>query len=169
MITPSEKAEYIQTGGRMTLKDVETLLQEDGKVWAELYAVLDAHPEVNLHDAGSKPFNSRDTYAHVARWMEYYAAKINALVEGKPIPVAGKSTEEVNARWQAEDASLSLEAARRWAENAYEIHERTLRAVPISMWGDELEKAASIGAANHFREHLSYITLEDARPYPSSK
>jgi len=27
--------------GRMTLKDVETLLQEDGKAWSELYAVLE--------------------------------------------------------------------------------------------------------------------------------
>ncbi len=152
----------------MTLKAVETMLREGREAWAELCAVLDAHPEVNLHDAGSKPFNSRDTYAHVARWLEYYAAKINAFVEGKPIPVAGKSTEEVNTHWQAEDASLSLEAARRWAENAYEIHERTLRDVPVSMWNNELKKVASIEAASHFREHLSYITLTDPRSYLST-
>ena len=152
----------------MTLKEVDTLLRKDREAWAELCAVLNDHPEVNLHDADSKPWNSRDTYAHVARWLEYDAAKINAFIKGEPIPVAGKSVEEVNARWQAEDAFLSLEAARQWAENAYEIHERTLKAVPVSRWDDELKKIASIEAASHFREHLSYITLTDPRPYPST-
>ena len=152
----------------MIIEAVDTMLREDGEAWAALCAVLDANPEVNLHDTNSRPWNSRDAYAHLARWLEYNAAKIKAEVEAKPLPVAGESVEEVNARWEAKDTLLSLEEARQWAKNAYKMRKRTLEAVPISRWGAEIEKIARIEGASHFRDHLSYITLVDARPYPSA-
>ncbi|MCJ7604947.1 MAG: 6-carboxytetrahydropterin synthase QueD, partial [Dehalococcoidales bacterium] len=152
----------------MTREIIAAMLKEDADTWAELVAILDAHPEVNLHAPGSKPWNSRDAYAHLARWMEYNAAKINAAVAGKPIPVVGESVEEVNARWEAEDASLSLDEARQWAVISCETRKRVVESIPVSRWDSEIEQLARIEGASHFREHLSYITLADNRPYPSS-
>ena len=146
----------------MTLEAVETILREDEEAWRELCVVLDAHPEVNLHDASSKPWNSRDAYAHLARWLEYNATKISAMTKGNPIPVTGESVEAVNKIWEAEDASLSLKEARRRAVNAYELRKRILKSVPLSGWNSEIEKFARLEGASHFREHLSYMVLTDA-------
>lgn len=152
----------------MTTDSIRALLAEDDHTWAELTAVLDAHPDVNLHAAGSKPWNSRDAYAHLARWLEYDTAKINAVVAGKPLPVAGKSVEEVNARWEAEDSSLSLEEARQRAFMSYRKRQHTIESVPVSEWDVTIKEVTRTGGASHFKEHLSYITLTDARPYPST-
>jgi len=153
----------------MTLKDIDTLLQEDGEAWAELCAVLDAHPEVNLHNANSKPWNSRDAYAHLARWMEYSAKALKALVSGEKAPPSNLEdiSEELNIKWQAEDISLSLKEARQRAAHAFKERKDAIEAIPTAMWGGEIEKYARFDGAHHFRDHLSYITLEDARPYPS--
>ena len=128
----------------MNQKAIETLLQEDEKAWRELCTVLDAHPDVNLHNPASKPWNSRDVYAHMARWLEYNAAKVKAVTENKPIPIIGESVEEVNNRWEEEDASLSLEEARRRAQNAYKIRKNVLKSIPSSAWSIEVIELAHI-------------------------
>ena len=152
----------------MTLKDVDTLLREDREAWAEICAVLDAHPDVNLHDANSKPWNSRDAYAHLARWMEYSAEALKALIAGDKAPSLEDVSEELNVKWQAEDISLSLKESRKRAMHAFEERKRVIEAIPSAMWGGDIEKYARFDGAHHFRDHISYITLADARPYPST-
>ena len=152
----------------MTTPEIEALLAADDRAWAELTAVLEANPDVNLHAPGSKPWNSRDVYAHLARWLEFNAAKVNALVAGRDVPVPGKSVEDVNAKWEAEDASLNLEEARQWAAMAYEVRKRAVKAIPASRWNREMEDAVRLEGASHFREHLFWVTLTDPHPYPGT-
>ena len=154
----------------MTVDVIQAMLAEDERVWAELTAVLDTHPEVNLHNANSKPWNSRDAYAHLARWMEYSAKALKALVAGEkaPPPTLEDITEELNVLWQAEDIALSLKEARQRAMHAFKERKDAIEALPSAMWGGEIEKFARFDGAHHFRDHLSYITLEDTRPYPSA-
>ena len=153
----------------MTLKAIKTMLREDEEVWTELCAVLDAKPDVNLHDATSKPWNSRDSYAHLARWMEYSAKALKALVAGEkaPHPIQEDLSEELNIKWQAEDLSLSLKQARKQAMHAFQERKSAIQSIPSEMWGGEIEKYARFDGAHHFRDHISYITLTDTRPYPS--
>ena len=154
----------------MTVDIIQTMLAEDERVWAELCAVLDAHPDVNLHSSGSKPWNSRDAYAHLARWMAYSTEALKALVAGEkpPPPNMEDISEELNVKWQAEDISLSLAQARERAINAFRERKLAVRAIPSAMWGGEIEQFARFDGAHHFRDHLSYITLTDAWPYPST-
>ena len=154
----------------MTLELIQAMLAEDERVWAELIAVLDAHPDVNLHSRGSKPWNSRDAYAHLARWMEYSANALKALIAGgePPPPNMEDISEGLNIKWQAEDISLSLEEARKRAVQAFRKRKDAVQTITSDMWGGEIEKFARFDGAHHFRDHLSYITLTDARPYPSA-
>jgi hypothetical protein len=154
----------------VTLDVIQAMLAEDERVWAELCAVLDAHPDVNLHSRDSKPWNSRDAYAHLARWMEYSTKALKALVAGeKPFPpILEDVSEELNVKWQAEDTSLNLKEARKRAMYAFQERQYAIQAIPSAMWGGEIEKFARFDGAHHFRDHLSYITLTDARPYLST-
>lgn len=156
-------------GDSVVFETIQAMLREDGAAWAELVARLDTHPDVNLHAPGSKPWNSRDVYAHLARWMEYSAAKVSALVAGKPIAALEENADELNACWEADDTSLSLEEARHWAVVSYEVRKRAVESVPASKWGGEIEKWMKIDGVSHFRDHLSSITLTDMNPLPAGK
>lgn len=152
----------------MNASDIEARLAEDDRAWAELVAKLDAHPDVNLHAPGSVPWNSRDVYAHLARWLEFNTANLQALLAGHHPADPGKDYDGLNARWQAEDASLSLEEARQWAMMAYEVRKRTIAAIPPSLWSGDIREQIGLEGAVHFRDHLSWITLTDAHPYPGA-
>ena len=154
----------------MSWETIDAMLREDGEAWTELCAVLDAHPDVNLHSRGSSPWNSRDAYAHLARWMEYSTKVLKALVAGEkpPPPTPEDISEELNVKWQAEDTLLNLKEARKLALHAFQERQYAIQAIPLAMWGGEIEKFARFDGAHHFRDHLSYITLTDVRPYPST-
>jgi len=151
----------------MTHEAMDRMLTEDDEAWADLTAVLDAHPDVNLHAPGSKPWNSRDTYAHLARWLEYSTGALKAALGGHPAPELDGTPDEMNDRWYAEDAGLSLEEARQWANHAYEERKRAVRNIPPSKWGGEVEKYARFDGAQHIGHHLAYIDLAHATPYPA--
>jgi 6-pyruvoyltetrahydropterin/6-carboxytetrahydropterin synthase len=151
----------------MTNEAIERMLTEDDGAWAELTGVLDAHPDVNLHAPGSRPWNSRDAYAHLARWMEYSTAALKAVVAGHPAPALDGTPDEMNERWQREDTALSLPEARQWAVHAREERKRAIRGLPTSKWGGEVEKYARFDGAQHLAHHLAYLDLSDPAPYPA--
>ena len=88
---------------------VEAMLARDRAEWQALVRVLEARPGRSLHDPESPTWNSRDVYAHLARWMEQSTAHLEAaLVHSSFAPVEG-TDDEINARWQSEAQRLSLE------------------------------------------------------------
>ena len=67
----------------MDSEAVAAMLREDRDEWEALVAVLEAHPEESLHDAGSPSWSSRDVYAHLARWIERSTAQLEARLFAK--------------------------------------------------------------------------------------
>jgi 6-pyruvoyltetrahydropterin/6-carboxytetrahydropterin synthase len=145
---------------------IERMLAMDDEAWAGLSAALDAHPDVNLHEPGSAPWNSRDIYAHLARWMEFSTGALKAGLAGTAVTEPA-DPEAMNEQWHAADAGLSLPEARQWAVHAYEERKRTIRNIPPSRWGGDIEKYARFDGAQHIGHHLGYLDLEHLTPYPA--
>ena len=138
---------------------VAAMLAEDRAAWEALVAVLEAHPERNLHEAGSPPWTSRDVYAHLARWIEHSSSHLEARLAGRTLPRIEGTDDEINARWQREDGSLSLGEAQERAQTAYGRRLRLIEAVPIDRWNDELEAIARADGAEHYGSHRRSVVV----------
>ncbi len=143
----------------MDSETVAAMLSEDRAVWEGLVAVLDAHPQEGLHDAGSPPWTSRDVYAHLARWIEHFTAALEARLAGRVLPSLEGTDDEINARWQQEDSGLSLGEARERAQQAFERRLRAIEGVPTDRWDEMLEAIARADGAEHYAGHRSYISV----------
>jgi len=146
---------------------MERMLAMDDEAWAELCGVLDTHPDVNLHEPDSAPWNSRDIYAHLARWMEYSTGALKAALAGSDIKDP-EDPDALNESWHTVDANLSLAEARQWALHAYEERKRAIRNIPPTRWGGDVEKYARFDGAQHIGHHLGYLDVEHATPYPAA-
>lgn len=135
---------------------------DDRNEWARLQAVLDAHPDGPLHDPDSPDWTSRDVYTHLAHMMQWTAGEIERVAAGEPrrTPDASVSEDEWNARLRERYGQMSLEEARRWANEAFERRERAIESVPLERWDEELVEVASHDGADHFRGHLSYLVVD---------
>ena len=143
----------------MDTEAVAAMLLEDHTEWEKLVAVLEAHPEESLHDPSSPPWTSQDVYAHLARWMEYSTASLEARLAGRTTPPIKGSFDEINARWQQEDSGLSIAEAREKARLALGRRESVIKSIPEERWDEELERLARIDGGTHFAEHRSYIII----------
>ncbi len=152
----------------MNREIIDEMMRRDRAAWEELTAILDANPDRSLHEPGTPLWTSRDAYAHLARWMEYGTQAIKVLLSGGAVPERTESDDEINGRWQREDSDMSLDETRQWAACALMERERMLQSVPESRWGGDIEKYARWNGETHFRDHISYITLTDDRPVPST-
>ncbi|MEE8550303.1 MAG: hypothetical protein V3T08_03510, partial [Gemmatimonadota bacterium] len=93
-------------------EDVEAMLQRDQDQWHALVTLLDAAGHAAVHQPPAPPWNARDVYAHLARWIAHSTDAFEAHRAGRgPPPDQPGTDDEINARWQAEDASLSLAQA----------------------------------------------------------
>jgi hypothetical protein len=135
---------------------------DDRNEWARLQAVLDAHPDGPLHDPDSPDWASRDVYTHLAHMMQWTAGETERVAAGEPgrTPDASVSEDEWNARLRERYGQMSLEEARRWANEAFERRERAIESVPLERWDEELVEVASHDGADHFRGHLSYLVVD---------
>lgn len=135
---------------------------DDRNEWARLQAVLDAHPDGPLHDPEAPDGTSRDVYTHLAHMMQWTAGEIERVAAGEPrrTPDASVSEDEWNARLRERYRKLSLEEARRWANEAFERRERAIESVPLERWDEVLVEVASHDGADHFRGHLSYLVVD---------
>ena len=133
------------------------MLEGDRAEWAALAAVLDAHPDVALHDAESPSWTSRDVYAHFARWIEHSTGQLEAYLQGRKLSELEGADDEINARWQQEDERLILDKARAWANEAVEQRIQAIARVPVDRWDDALEQIARADGAEHIRGHRSYM------------
>jgi hypothetical protein len=138
---------------------VAAMLREDRDEWQALVALLEAHPDENLHASGSPSWTSRDIYAHLARWIEHSTATLEARLAGRTLPPLEGADDEINARWQREDSGQTLDQARRRAQTAFERRLRAIRAVPADRWDRELEAIARADGSEHYKGHRSYIVV----------
>ncbi|HEY5641040.1 MAG TPA: hypothetical protein VIW01_13420, partial [Dehalococcoidia bacterium] len=94
-------------------EDIDAMLRRDESEWRALASILDAAGDGVVHQPPAPPWNARDVYAHLARWMDHSVDAFEAHRDGRaPPPNPTGSDDEINARWQAEDASISFAEAR---------------------------------------------------------
>lgn len=134
------------------------MLDNDLEEWEALVLDLEAHPDAVLHDPASPGWTARDVYAHLARWMEHSTSSLEAYVAGRdqPSPIEG-TDDEINARWQAEDAALTLDDARSRAETQFERRSQVIESVPAERWDKAVEAFAHADGAQHYRAHRNAI------------
>jgi hypothetical protein len=142
--------------------DAETIaarIREDHAEWQALREALDAHPEGSLHDPNSPEWTSRDVYAHLAHWIEHSTSQLEAYLAGRPLTRLEGTDDQVNARWHDEDAKLTLDEARAWAQRAFGERLLAIEKVPLDLWEDRIiEATAFADGAEHYRNHRLYIT-----------
>ena len=143
----------------MNTEQVKVMLRIDCIVWDALVSILDAHPEESLHDPASPRWTSRDVYAHLARWLNYSSACIEAYCVGKKQPSLEGTPEEMNTRWQQEDSQMSLVDARGKAQIAFVHRLGIIESIPPGRWDDNLERMARYDGAEHFASHINYIVV----------
>jgi hypothetical protein len=146
----------------MNSETLAAMLRKDREEWAALVAALEAHPERSLHDAAAPAWTSRDVYAHFARWLERSTDHLEAELTGRALPPLEGTDDEINARWQRQDSSLSLAEAREWARRAFEGRIEAIEAVPAERWDAKLEEIARADGHEHISAHRRWIVGEGA-------
>ena len=143
----------------MDSEAVAAMLRQDRAEWEALVAVLEAHADRSVHDAGSPPWASHDVYAHLAHWIGRSTDELEARLAGRTLPPIEGTDDEINARWQREDSGLSLEEARGRARDAFERRLRAIKDVPPGRWDAVLEAMARADGAEHYANHRSYVAV----------
>jgi hypothetical protein len=136
---------------------ITEIIINDRKEWQLLTSSLDAHPGKTLHATPADPWNNRDVYAHLARWMEYSTREIKAYLAGHNLSEPVSNPEEINAYWQTLDSQLSLAEARQKAHDAFEERIATIRSIPLERWDFKLEKMVEYDGSEHYKMHRNYI------------
>jgi hypothetical protein len=138
--------------------DIDAMLARDEAEWALLTALLDDAGDRVVHEPGSPPWNARDVYAHLARWIGHSVDAFEARLAGRePPPSPPGSDDEINARWQAADSALSFADARGRAHRAYERRLAAVRAAPEERWDNALRATAHADGYQHYESHRRYI------------
>lgn len=139
-------------------EDIEAMLQRDDHEWRALVAILDAAGDAVVHQPPAPPWNARDVYAHFARWITHSTDAFEAHRDGRdPPPDPPGSDDEINARWQAEDASLSFAQARDRAYAAYQRRLSAIRSAAADAWDNVLRATAQADGFRHYESHQRYI------------
>ncbi|HEY5625539.1 MAG TPA: maleylpyruvate isomerase N-terminal domain-containing protein [Dehalococcoidia bacterium] len=146
----------------MDAATIRAQVEDDRTEWARLQGLLDAHPDGPLHDPEVPDWTSRDVYTHLAHMMEWTAKEIERVAAGEPkrSTDTGVSEDDWNARLRERYQHMSLEEARKWANDAFEFRERPIESAPLERWDEELVEVASHDGADHFRGHLSYLVVD---------
>ncbi len=139
-------------------EDIDAMLQRDEAEWRALVSVLDAAGDTVVHEPGAPPWNARDVYAHLARWITHSTDAFEAYRDGRdPPPDPPGSDDEINARWQLEDASLSFAKARERAHAACKRRLSAIRSAAGTAWDNALRATAHADGYQHYESHRRYI------------
>jgi hypothetical protein len=134
------------------------MLRRDRDEWDALVAALEARPSGALHDPESPAWEAKDVYAHFARWINNSTDAIEAWLDGRRLIPPPKGTDdEINARWQAEDAAYTLAEARERAQRAFARRIAAIQIVPSDRWDLVLEKMARADGHEHYANHRRYV------------
>lgn len=135
------------------------------EAWAELRAALDAaDPEVALHDPDSPEWTSRDVYAHFVRMHRGSMDALRRELAGETVTFAPEDTAEriatVERRNDAralEDRALSLEEARRLAEETRVAYRALMLSLTPEQWDAFGRTHSDDLVGGHYRGHLGYL------------
>jgi hypothetical protein len=133
------------------------MLARDREEWRRLTELLDAHPDTIIHDPESPAWTARDVYSHFTRWLNHSTDDLEANLAGRTLPRPEGTDDEINARWQAEDAVLSLAEARRRAQAAFDRRINVIEAVPDDSWNPAVHAIANADGYEHIEAHRSYV------------
>jgi Mycothiol maleylpyruvate isomerase N-terminal domain len=139
---------------------VAQMLRHDREEWQALVAALEERPSAALHDPESPAWEAKDVYAHLARWMDNSTDALEAWLDGRRLIPPPKGTDdEINDRWQAEDAAFTLAEARERAQRAFARRSAAIEAVPPERWDKDtiLERMARADGYEHYASHRRYI------------
>jgi len=138
------------------------MLQRDRAEWQQLVTLLDAQAETPVHGPGSPDWNARDVYTHFARWFGHSTDDFEATLAGRGRPQLEGTDDEINARWQQEDATLSFDDARRLAQRAFDRRLEVLQSTPADRWNPLLDAIAHADGHAHMAAHRRYIKSSGA-------
>jgi hypothetical protein len=133
------------------------MVARDREEWRKLAALLDAQPGTPVHGPDSPDWNARDVYAHFARWIGHSTDDFEATLAGRGLPRPEGTDDEINARWQQEDAAVSLDDARRLAQCALDRRIEVLQSTPSDRWNPALDAIAYADGHEHMAAHRRYI------------
>jgi hypothetical protein len=138
--------------------DIDAMLTRDEEEWTLLATLLDDADDRVVHAPGSPPWNARDVYAHLARWISHSTDAFEVRLAGRePPPSPPGSDDEINARWQAADSALSFAQARERAHAACDRRMAAVRAAPEDRWDNALRATAHADGYQHYESHRRYI------------
>ncbi len=140
------------------------MLRRDHEEWAALVAVLDARPTGAVHDPESPSWQARDVYSHFTRWIHRSTDELEARADGRTLARLEGSDDEINARWQGEDARLTLDEARSRAQAAFDRRVAVVRAVAKDRWHDGLAAIVYADGYEHIAAHRRYIEAAGGIP-----
>jgi hypothetical protein len=136
----------------------EAFLKDEAALWQRTVEALDAAPDGASHRNG-EPWDVRDVWAHLARWMTRSADVVEAHLAGRSIePIS--DFDSVNAVWQAEDASLSRPVARERAFDARARIRALMESLPAERWDGRIYASVTSNTSEHYVEHLQYMGID---------
>jgi hypothetical protein len=138
------------------------MVARDREEWRKLAALLDAQSGAPVHGPGSPGWNARDVYTHFARWLGHSTDDFEATLAGRGRPQLEGTDDEINARWQQEDAALSLDDARRLGQRAFDRRLEVLQSTPADRWNPLLDAIANADGREHIATHRRYIESSGA-------
>jgi len=139
-------------------EDIQAMLQRDEDQWHALVAFLDGAGDAVVHQPPAPPWNARDVYAHLARWITHSTDAFEAHRDGRDLPPDPPGTDdEINARWQEEDVSLSLAQARERSHAAYKRRLSVVRSAADDAWDNVLRATAYADGYQHYEAHRRYV------------
>ncbi|MDO9445654.1 MAG: hypothetical protein Q7K37_10090 [Dehalococcoidia bacterium] len=137
---------------------VAGMLSDEAAAWQRLTAALDPRPSEVLHTGDDgRPWRAADIYAHVERWMTVNIPRAETGLATGVVPELESSADDLNARWLAEDAGVTFEAARRRSFVAREAFMAQMRGIAIPQWTARLVSLYAGNAWGHYAEHLEYM------------
>ncbi len=137
--------------------DRAAMLAHGDAVWEQLSRALDARPEVVLHGPPNPPWTSREIYAHLGRWTAHTVEVVSCLRAGEAAPVIEGDDDAINARWAAEDTSLTTADARARCVAGREALLALLRQLSDEEWGRFGRRCAEDVDGSHYQAHLDAI------------
>lgn len=140
----------------------QRMLLEGEEAFARLRGLLDGRAgDADLHGGGASAWNSRDVYAHFARWTGFTIEQVQRKAAGADwLPPIHGSDDEINERWTNQDRALTLDQARDWCLEATATLTRLIRDLSVDQWNRFGRKCMDDLGGEHYRAHIDFITSE---------